>query len=140
MPQGGILPGESPREAAFRELHEETGIVHAKVVAELDGWLTCDLPADLIGLALKGRYRGHRMKWFAMRFTGEDGEIDLGPREGCKAEFDAWRWSPAERVVPLAVEFKREMYRQVMAEAASLIEGGQSTRCARPAETVGQKS
>lgn len=123
MPQGGILAGEAPREAAFRELREETGIVNAEVLAELDGWHTCDLPEHLIGLALKGRFRGHRMKWFALRFTGFDSEIDLGPREGCKAEFEAWTWAQVDRVLPLAVWFKREMYRLVIAEALGLIDG-----------------
>lgn len=140
MPQGGILAGEAPREAAFRELYEETGIVHAEVLAELNGWHTCDLPEHLIGLALKGRFRGHRMKWFALRFTGIDSEIDLGPREGCKAEFEAWTWSPVERVVQLAVSFKREMYGHVIAEALGMIERTGRTAGTRTKEVLAHKS
>jgi putative (di)nucleoside polyphosphate hydrolase len=112
MPQGGIEGREAPREAALRELHEETGLRHAEILDEIDDWLTYDLPDDLVGVAMKGKYRGQRQRWFAMRMTGPDSDIDIRAREK-KAEFDAWRWVRIEEVVDLAVPFKREVYRRV---------------------------
>ncbi|MGQ0673667.1 MAG: RNA pyrophosphohydrolase [Hyphomicrobium sp.] len=116
MPQGGIDPGESPERAAVRELEEETGIRSVDVVGELPRWLSYDLPADLVGVALKGRYRGQRQKWFAMRFWGDDSEIDIGPRNGKKAEFDRWAWRRAAEVPELIVPFKRAVYETVLTE------------------------
>ncbi|MFN0218810.1 MAG: RNA pyrophosphohydrolase [Hyphomicrobium sp.] len=113
MPQGGIEKFEPPRIAALRELREETGVSSVDVLAEYPGWLTYDLPASLIGVALKGRYRGQRQKWFAMRFLGEDSEIDIGSKDGVKAEFESWRWAPMELVPKLIVPFKRPIYEQV---------------------------
>jgi putative (di)nucleoside polyphosphate hydrolase len=114
MPQGGIAAGESAREAALRELEEETGVCSVEMLAEMPGWLTCDLPPELIGVALKGKYRGQRLKWFAMRFLGEADEIDIGPRGRRKAEFDAWRWVRPEQLPRLVVPFKRQMYADVV--------------------------
>ena len=114
MPQGGIDKGEEPREAALRELEEEIGTAKAIIVAELDEWLTYDLPDHLIGIAFHGKYRGQRQKWFALRFTGKDSEIDpLTPRNGQAAEFDSWRWERLDRVADLVVPFRREVYREV---------------------------
>ena len=76
MPQGGIDPGETPREAALRELHEEVGTDKAEILGETAGWLHYDLPPELAVKPWGGRYRGQRQKWFAMRFTGEDSDID----------------------------------------------------------------
>jgi len=121
MPQGGIAAGERPLEAALRELEEETGVVSVEVLAEAPGWLTYDLPEELLGVALKGRYRGQRQKWFAMRFIGEPAEIDIGPRGGRKAEFEAWRWAPASHLVDLVVPFKRNVYREVVAAFAGYV-------------------
>lgn len=114
MPQGGIDRGEEPLMAAFRELHEETGVTSAEVIGEIPGWLSYDLPPSLLGIALKGRYRGQRQRWFAMRFTGEDSEIDIRPRRGLKAEFDAWRWAAMEEVPHDIVSFKRAIYDEVV--------------------------
>jgi putative (di)nucleoside polyphosphate hydrolase len=118
MPQGGIDPGESELAAALRELEEETGVHNVEVLAEAPDWLSYDLPDELLGVALKGRYRGQRQRWFAMRFTGEDSEIDIAPRGGHKAEFDAWRWSPAAQLPKLIVTFKQQIYRDVVATFA----------------------
>ncbi len=112
MPQGGIDKGETPREAAVRELAEETGLENAEVLDEIQDWLTYDLPEDLLGVALKGKYRGQRQRWFAMRSMGPDSDVDIRARAK-KAEFDAWRWARIEEVVDLAVPFKREVYRRV---------------------------
>ena len=117
MPQGGIDDGEDPRAAAFRELEEETGIDQAEIVAESRDWLTYDLPPELLGrIVWGGRYRGQKQKWFAMRFTGKDADIDLGAHK--HPEFSEWRWAPMDTLVPLIVPFKRDLSRQVGAEVA----------------------
>ncbi|MEZ5898590.1 MAG: RNA pyrophosphohydrolase [Hyphomicrobiaceae bacterium] len=110
MPQGGIERYEPPRMAALRELREETGITSVEVLAEHPEWLTYELPSELLGVALKGRYRGQRQRWFAMRFLGNDSEIDIAPKYGLKAEFDNWRWVPIDAVPKLIVPYKRELY------------------------------
>jgi putative (di)nucleoside polyphosphate hydrolase len=114
MPQGGIDPGESPREAALRELKEEIGTDCAVIIAESRGWLHYDLPPEIVGGAWGGRYRGQRQKWFLMRFTGEDGDIDPGATE--HPEFDAWEWVETERLPDLIVPFKRQLYLDILAE------------------------
>lgn len=108
LPQGGIDPDEDPRAAVLRELAEEIGTDRATIIDEHPEWLTYDLPPHLVGVALKGRYRGQRQKWFALRFTGEDSDIrlDLDPHP----EFDAWRWVDLRELPALAVDFKREIY------------------------------
>jgi len=119
MPQGGIDRGEEPRAAALRELAEETGIDRAEILAESIGWLRYDLPAELLARAWQGRWRGQRQKWFLMRFTGSDGDIDLAAGE---PEFDAWKWVPLEDLPRLAVSFKRQVYLDLLAEFRSLID------------------
>lgn len=121
MPQGGINPDEDTQAAALRELAEETAVRSVEVLAEAPEWLSYDLPSDLLGVALKGRYRGQRQKWFAMRFTGEDVEIDISARGGLKAEFEAWRWARASELPQLIVPFKRQMYLDVAAEFARFV-------------------
>lgn len=116
MPQGGIDKGENPLEAAKRELYEETGIKQEaiEVIEETKTWLTYDLPQDLMGTALKGKYRGQQQKWFAMRFKGSEADVDLSEKPGEKAEFDAWRWEYGTELPNLIVPFKREVYRQLI--------------------------
>jgi len=115
MPQGGLDEGEDPRDAAFRELYEETSVRHASVIAEAPRWFTYDLPRDLVATSWKGRYRGQTQKWFALRFEGDESEIDvLAPGGGKhKSEFTAWRWERLERLPELIVPFKRGVYEQV---------------------------
>jgi putative (di)nucleoside polyphosphate hydrolase len=121
MPQGGIDEPEDPRTAALRELHEETGVRSVEVIAEAKDWLLYDLPPHLIGVSWGGRYRGQKQKWFAMRFTGDDREVNLAP-PGHKAEFDRWRWVEMSDLVRLIVPFKRGVYERVVAEFAHLAE------------------
>ena len=116
MPQGGIAKGEEPRMAALRELYEETGVAQVEVLAEHSSWLTYDLPPELMGVALKGRYRGQQQRWFAMRMIGPDSEISIRSRRRQKAEFDQWRWAAIDEVAAGIVDFKRPIYEKVVAE------------------------
>jgi putative (di)nucleoside polyphosphate hydrolase len=116
MPQGGINPGEPPERAARRELEEETGIRNAEIVGEIPAWLTWELPDELLGIALKGRYRGQCQRWFAMRFEGPDSAIDISGRRGQKREFDAWKWVAIDHVAEHVASFKRDTYHTVVRE------------------------
>ncbi len=115
MPQGGIDEGEAPAEAAMRELAEETGMRSGHIIGESRTWYPYDLPTHLIGKVWGGRYRGQTQKWFAIRFTGDDCEIDIAPTDH-EPEFDAWRWAPIDDVLALIVPFKRDVYTAVIAE------------------------
>jgi putative (di)nucleoside polyphosphate hydrolase len=114
MPQGGIDMGEDPAVAARRELEEETAVRSAEIIAEAPGWYNYDLPEHLIGLSWKGKYRGQTQKWFAMRFTGQDSEVNLA-LPGHKQEFDQWRWAKMDEMIDLIVPFKKPVYEQVTA-------------------------
>jgi len=118
MPQGGIDPGEAPWPAALRELREETNIRSVEHLDEIADWLTYDIPRDLVGQAWKGKYRGQKQKWFALRFTGAENEIDVERPDGGahSREFAAWRWEPLQNVPDLVVPFKRAVYDRVVRE------------------------
>jgi putative (di)nucleoside polyphosphate hydrolase len=121
MPQGGIDKGEDPLPAAYRELYEETGMRTVTLLAESRGWINYDLPAHLIGIGLKGKYRGQTQRWFAFRFEGDESEIAINPPPGGHhAEFDSWEWKPMRELPKLIVPFKRAVYDQVVAEFAHL--------------------
>jgi putative (di)nucleoside polyphosphate hydrolase len=119
MPQGGVDEGEEPEAAALRELYEETSVRSVAVLGEIGTWLSYDLPADS-GDRWKGKYVGQTQKWFAMRFTGEDNEIDIAsPGGGVHTpEFDAWRWERPALLPELIVPFKRHVYEEVVREFA----------------------
>jgi len=118
MPQGGIDRGETPREAALRELEEEIGTAKARVLAESRDWLRYDLPADLVPRVWGGRFRGQEQKWFAMLFEGSEADIRL---DAGKPEFTVWRWAALEDLPALIVAFKRPLYQAVVEEFRDLV-------------------
>jgi putative (di)nucleoside polyphosphate hydrolase len=121
MPQGGIDEGEDPARAVFREVQEETGMTSIELIAELPGWHLYDLPPHLLAKKVwGGKYRGQKQKWFALRFTGHESEIDITSATGPTAEFDAWRWSPPRDLLGLIVPFKRDVYTTVIDAAQKL--------------------
>jgi putative (di)nucleoside polyphosphate hydrolase len=117
MPQGGIDKGETPKQAALRELKEEVGTAKAEIIGEMDDWVTYDLPKHLVGVAFHGKYRGQRQKWFALRFTGKDFDIDLTAHE---PEFSDYQWVSLAALPDLIVPFKRDTYKAVIAAFKSL--------------------
>ena len=124
MPQGGITKGELPAAAARRELYEETGTRSFSLIAEFDSWLTYDLPDDLLGVALKGRYRGQRQLWFAARFEGEDRDFDITGKNSQKPEFNAWKWGTLDEAVAGVVPWKTDVYKAVAAAFGDLARSG----------------
>ncbi len=121
MPQGGIDKGEAPREAALREMWEETGITAdlVTVEAETEGWIPYDIPHDLVPNIWGGKYRGQEQKWFLMRFHGRDDQIDIATEH---PEFSKWKWIEADKVVDAIVPFKRATYEQVVAAFSGHLE------------------
>lgn len=113
MPQGGIDPGETPREAALRELREEVGTDKAEIIAESRVLHRYDLPVEIAGQMWGGRFRGQKQIWFAMRFMGEDIDIDPATEH---PEFDAWKWVAAHELPELIVPFKRDIYVAILDE------------------------
>lgn len=114
MPQGGIDKGEDPKDAALRELWEETSVSakNVTIAAQTPEWLTYDLPHDLVPKIWKGRYRGQKQLWFLMRFSGTDDQVVI---ETEHPEFSEWTWIDPADLVEKIVPFKREVYAQVVA-------------------------
>ena len=115
MPQGGIDEGENPIDAVYREMEEEIGTRKAEIIAETPDWLTYDLPRESVGKFWKGRYRGQAQKWFALRFTGSDADINIQTEH---PEFIAWRWMTPVELNAQIVPFKRDLYAAVYRELA----------------------
>jgi len=121
MPQGGIDPGEDLIAAAWRELHEETGVTErvAAIIATSRKELLYDLPDNLMGKLWGGKYRGQRQTWMLARFTGGDADINLEAHD--PPEFCEWKWVAPELLPELIVPFKKRVYRTVLKEFRALI-------------------
>ena len=118
MPQGGVDKGEDFLKAAFRELEEETSVKSVELIKELDGNITYELPNRLLGIIWKGKYRGQRQKWFLMRFTGNDDEININTK---KPEFLDWKWIELDLITDVVVDFKQHVYKEVKEKVKKII-------------------
>tara|TARA_B100000003_G_scaffold158194_1_gene143677 strand:+ start:71 stop:547 length:477 start_codon:yes stop_codon:yes gene_type:complete len=118
MPQGGVDEGEDFLSAAYRELEEETNIKNVKLIKELDGMTTYELPKNLLGIIWKGKYRGQKQKWFLMKFLGNDNEINLKTN---KPEFLDWKWVDLEMITKFVVDFKLHVYREIESKVKKII-------------------
>ena len=110
MPQGGINKNEDFIHAAKRELEEETSVKSVEIIKQLDGWLTYELPKNLLGKIWKGKYRGQKQKWIIMKFIGKNNEININTK---KPEFLDWKWIKVSELTDVAVNFKVEVYREL---------------------------
>ena len=118
MPQGGVDKGEDFLQAAYRELDEETSIKNVKLIKELDGTITYELPNYLLGIIWKGKYRGQKQKWFLMRFIGEDKEIDIKTKN---PEFLDWKWIDIDQITEVVVDFKLHVYKELKEKIKRII-------------------
>lgn len=129
MPQGGIDRGEDALAAARRELWEETGMVSVSFLARTPEPICYELPEELLGIALKGKYRGQIMDWFAFRFEGDDSEVNIAnPPDGAPVEFDSWRWVEMEMLPGIVVPFKRQVYQEVVSAFRHLVSSADNMR------------
>ena len=118
MPQGGINKNESFLTAMKRELNEETSIKNIQIIKELDGWFQYELPKNLVGIIWKGKFRGQKQKWFLVRFTGEESEINLKTEH---PEFIEWKWVEMDELPKIIVDFKKNVYEQLLVELKKFI-------------------
>tara|TARA_B100000965_G_scaffold404401_1_gene435025 strand:- start:484 stop:960 length:477 start_codon:yes stop_codon:yes gene_type:complete len=118
MPQGGVDSGENYLNAAYRELEEETSIKNVKLMQEINGLISYELPKNLLGIIWKGKFRGQKLKWFIMRFLGNDNEINIKTK---KPEFCEWKWIELENITDLVVDFKLQVYEEVKKEVKKII-------------------
>ena len=118
MPQGGVDEGEDFLKAAYRELEEETSVKSVKLIKELDGTITYDLPDRLLGIIWKGKYKGQKQKWFLMRFLGEEKEIDIKTKN---PEFLEWKWIKLDQITESVVDFKLHVYTELKEKVRKII-------------------
>ena len=118
MPQGGVDKGEDFLKAAYRELEEETSIKSVKLIQELEGTITYELPDHLLGIIWRGRYKGQKQKWFLMKFTGNENEINIKTKN---PEFLEWKWVDLNQITELVVDFKLHVYRELKEKVKKII-------------------
>ena len=118
MPQGGVDEGEDFLKAAYRELEEETSIKNVELIKELEGTITYELPDRLLGIIWKGKYRGQKQKWFLMRFTGDDNEINIKTKN---PEFLDWKWIELDQITEVVVDFKLHVYKELKEKVKKII-------------------
>ena len=118
MPQGGVNEGEDFLKAAYRELDEETSIKNVKLIKELDGTTTYELPKHLLGIIWKGKYKGQKQKWFLMKFVGDEKEINIKTKN---PEFLEWKWIEIDRITEVVVEFKLQVYKELKGKIQKII-------------------
>ena len=118
MPQGGIDEGEDVETACFREMREEIGTNKADILRLHPDWLNYDIPRPLADNLWSGAYRGQTQKWVALRFTGEDTDINIQTED---PEFISWQWLSPDELIQRAVPFKRDVYTNIMAEFKDLL-------------------
>ena len=118
MPQGGVDKGEDFLKAAYRELEEETSVKSVKLIKELDGTITYELPDRLLGIIWKGKYKGQKQKWFLMKFTGEDKEINIKTKN---PEFLDWKWIDLDQITEVVVDFKLHVYKELKEKVKKII-------------------
>ena len=118
MPQGGVDKNENFLTAMKRELGEETSIKNIKIIKELDGWFQYELPENLVGIIWKGKFRGQKQKWFVVRFTGEESEINLKTKH---PEFIEWKWVEMDELPKIIVDFKKDVYEKLLLELKKFI-------------------
>jgi len=118
MPQGGIDAGEDFLSAAYRELEEETSITKVDLIKEFDGSITYELPDHLLGIIWRGKYKGQKQKWFLMRYTGNDNEINIQTK---KPEFLEWKWIDVEALTDVVVDFKLHVYKELQKKIIKII-------------------
>ena len=118
MPQGGVDDGEDYLSAAFRELEEETSVKNVKLIKEIEGTTSYELPDNLLGIIWKGKYKGQKQKWFLMRYIGKDEDINLNTK---KPEFMEWKWIDISRITEVVVDFKLEVYKELQEKIKKII-------------------
>ena len=118
MPQGGVDDGEDYLSAAFRELEEETSVKNVKLIKEIEGTTSYELPDNLLGIVWKGKYKGQKQKWFLMRYIGKDEDININTK---KPEFLEWKWIDISRITEVVVDFKLEVYKELQEKIKKII-------------------